>query len=49
MQMESEFGIVIRSCLAFGRNKPIEDALRHAQTFLPNNIVSQEVFGKDRG
>jgi Flp pilus assembly protein TadB len=47
MQMESEFKdslYVLASRL--GENKPIEDALRHAQTFLPNNIVSQEVFGK---
>ena len=47
MQMESEFKdslYVLASRL--GENKPIEDALRHTQTFLPNNIVSQEVFGK---
>ncbi len=47
MQMESEFKdslYVLASRL--GENKPIEDALRHAQVFLPNNIVSQEVFGK---
>ena len=47
MQMESEFKdslYVLASRL--GENKPIEDALRHTQTFLPNNTVSQEVFGK---
>lgn len=47
MQMESEFKdslYVLASRL--GENKPIEDALRHTQIFLPNNIVSQEVFGK---
>ena len=47
MQMESEFKdslYVLASRL--GENKPIEDALRHVQEFLPNNIVSQEVFGK---
>ncbi|MEK6902189.1 MAG: hypothetical protein AABX02_01200 [archaeon] len=47
MQMESEFKdslYVLASRL--GENKPIEDALRHTQLFLPNNIVSQEVFGK---
>ncbi len=47
MQMESEFKdslYVLASRL--GENKPIEDALRHTQEFLPNNMVSQEVFGK---
>ncbi|MDP2666591.1 MAG: hypothetical protein Q8P05_03765 [Candidatus Diapherotrites archaeon] len=47
MVMESEFKdslYVLASRL--GENKPIEDALRHTQTFLPNNSVSQEVFGK---
>lgn len=47
MLMESEFKdslYVLASRL--GENKPIEDALRHTQTFLPNNTVSQEVFGK---
>lgn len=47
IQMESEFKdslYVLASRL--GENKPIEDALRHTQTFLPNNLVSQEIFRK---
>lgn len=47
MQMESEFKdslYVMASRL--GENKPIEDALKHTQSFLPNSTVAQEVFGK---
>ncbi|MFH1895792.1 MAG: hypothetical protein ABIJ74_04445 [archaeon] len=47
MEMESEFKdslYVIASRM--GENKPIEDALRHAQNFLPDYVISQKLFGK---
>ncbi len=47
MVMESEFKdslYVIASRM--GENKPIEEALRHAQNFLPDYVISQKIFGK---
>ncbi|PIN99223.1 MAG: hypothetical protein COT90_00530 [Candidatus Diapherotrites archaeon CG10_big_fil_rev_8_21_14_0_10_31_34] len=46
-EMESEFKdslYVIASRM--GENKPVEDALRHAQNFLPDYVISQKLFGK---
>jgi len=47
MEMETEFKdslYVIASRM--GENKPIEDALRHAQNFLPEYVISQKLFGR---
>jgi len=47
MSMESEFKdslYVIASRM--GENKPVEEALRHAQNFLPDYVISQKLFGK---
>jgi len=47
MAMESEFKdslYVIASRM--GENKPVEEALRHAQNFLPDYVISQKLFGK---
>ena len=47
MEMESEFKdslYVIASRM--GENKPVEEALRHAQNFLPDYVISQKLFGK---
>lgn len=47
MEMESEFKdslYVIASRM--GENKPVEEALSHAQSFLPDYIISQKLFGK---
>ncbi|MDO8627565.1 MAG: hypothetical protein Q7K42_03805, partial [Candidatus Diapherotrites archaeon] len=47
MQMESEFKdslYVLASRM--GENKPVEEALKHTKEFLPNYIVSKELFEK---
>jgi hypothetical protein len=47
VQMESEFKdsiYVLASRL--GENKPVEEALKHTRNFLPDYLISEEVFGK---
>ncbi len=46
-KMEDEFKdalYIIASRL--GENKPIEDALEHTRSFLPNSLIAQSIFGK---
>jgi len=47
MEMETEFKdslYIIASRM--GENKPIEEALRHAQNFLPDYVISEKLFGR---
>jgi hypothetical protein len=47
MRMETEFKdslYIIASRM--GENKPVEDALAHTRTFLPNSLIGERIFGR---
>ena len=47
MEMESEFKDSLYILASrMGENKPVEEALRHTRSFLPNLKISEKIFGK---